>query len=36
MTNDENTVEFRGRMEAVEKALRRITFDKVVVHRRLL
>jgi hypothetical protein len=35
MTNDESHVEFRGRMEAVERAGRRITFDKAVVHRRL-
>ena len=36
MPNDENHVEFRGRMQGVEPAGRRITFDKVVVHRRLL
>ncbi len=36
MTNDENHVEFRGRMEGVERVGRRIIFDKVVVHRRLL
>ena len=36
MPNDENHVEFRGRMQGVEQAGRRITFDKVVVHRRLL
>jgi hypothetical protein len=36
LTNDESHVEFRGRMQGVERVNRRITFDKVVVHRRLL
>jgi hypothetical protein len=36
MCNDESRVEFRGHMEGVEKARRRITFDKVRVYRRLL
>jgi hypothetical protein len=36
MSNDESRVEFRGHMEGVETARRRITFDKVRVYRRLL
>ena len=36
MSNDENRVEFRGRMESVAGLGRRIIFDKVIVHRRLL
>jgi hypothetical protein len=36
MTNDESHVEFRGRMQGVERVNRRISFAKVVVHRRLL
>lgn len=36
MANDENHVEFRARMGGVEPAGRRITFHKLVVHRRLI
>lgn len=36
LTNDENHVELRGRMEGVEPLGRRITFDKAILHRRLL
>ncbi len=36
MANDESHVEFRARMNGVERAGRRITFDKLMVHRRLL
>jgi hypothetical protein len=35
MANDESHVEFRGRMQGVERLGRRITFHKLVVHRRL-
>jgi hypothetical protein len=36
LINDENKVEFRGRMGHADRSRRRITFDKVMVHRRLL
>jgi hypothetical protein len=36
MANDESRVEFRFRMDGADKQRRRITFDKVMVHRRLL
>ena len=35
MANDENKVEFRARMNDVNQYKRRITFDKVAVHKRL-
>jgi hypothetical protein len=36
MSNDENRVEFRSRMESGAGLGRRIAFDKVIVHHRLL